>query len=369
VLNGNQRGQWITSRWKSTSIAQKLDSTLLASDAFEIAQQLTQRLRVTRAASQSATLAQSALRTTLSLRDEAQVRLLEAQARPRPLIEAAGVASIAEALPVAERSDRRRTVQNDIKTAADKLIRDGEGLGREAIQAEIAEYEPTQIEALRLKSISDQTAANERYAALLQRRVTAQLAVDAIGGQANAAIAEAKRQEALSAIGDAAEQYVETATASKLLRWAIERYRDRRQGPMLTRAGAVFSELTLGAFTKLVVHSEKEAPTLHAKRSNGQLVEVEGLSDGTRDQLYLALRIAALELRLENAKPLPFIADDLFVNFDDARAKAGLSALRALSSRTQVIFLTHHEHLLPLVRKVFSDAVNVVELHRETASA
>ena len=104
-----------------------------------------------------------------------------------------------------------------------------------------------------------------------------------------------------------------------------------------------------------------------SKRRGGPVVEVAGLSEGTRDQLYLALRIAALELHLVGAPPLPFVADDLFVNFDDARAEAGLRVLRALSAHTQVIFLTHHAHLLPLVREVFSEAVNVVELVRDAA--
>lgn len=41
-------------------------------------------------------------------------------------------------------------------------------------------------------------------------------------------------------------------------------------------------------------------------------VEVSGLSEGTRDQLFLSLRIAAIELQLKHKRPLPFIADDLF---------------------------------------------------------
>lgn len=49
---------------------------------------------------------------------------------------------------------------------------------------------------------------------------------------------------------------------------------------------------------------------------------MSGLSTGTADQLYLALRIAAIEDYLERVDTLPFIADDLFINFDDERAVA-----------------------------------------------
>ena len=86
------------------------------------------------------------------------------------------------------------------------------------------------------------------------------------------------------------------------------------------------------------------------------------MSDGTRDQLYLALRLAALELHLDQGHALPFIADDLFINYDDRRAKAGLQALATLSEKTQVIFLSHHDHLVPAVREVFGPDVNVLGL-------
>ena len=90
-------------------------------------------------------------------------------------------------------------------------------------------------------------------------------------------------------------------------------------------------------------------------------MKVDGLSDGTRDQLFLALRIAALELQSEQGDPVPFIADDLFINFDDERSQAGLKALWSLSTKTQVIFLSHQQHLLPVVESLF-DGVNVVRL-------
>ena len=70
------------------------------------------------------------------------------------------------------------------------------------------------------------------------------------------------------------------------------------------------------------------------------------MSAGTADQLYLALRVASVEDYLDRASALPFVADDLFINFDDERSAAGLKILAALALRTQVLFFTHHRHLL-----------------------
>ena len=183
-----------------------------------------------------------------------------------------------------------------------------------------------------------------------------------IGGSDAAAKAEAQRQQAIARMSDVAERYVKVFTAGRLLRWSIERYREEKQGPLLARAGVLFSKFTLGSFHRLVVDFEREPMSLEGLRSNGKLVGISGMSDGTRDQLYLALRLAALELHLEQSTPLPFIADDLFINYDDARSEAGLEALQALSEQTQVIFLTHHAHLVPSVQRVFGKQASIIML-------
>ena len=87
-------------------------------------------------------------------------------------------------------------------------------------------------------------------------------------------------------------------------------------------------------------------------RSGGkEIVTVEGMSDGTADQLYLALRLAGLQDYLERNEPIPFIVDDILIKFDDNRSVAALRALERLSEQTQIIFFTHHQHLLELARK------------------
>ena len=183
-----------------------------------------------------------------------------------------------------------------------------------------------------------------------------------IAGQAQAARAESQRQEALARMSNAVQRYLKVHTAAKLLRWSIERFRESRQGPMLARASDIFCVLTQGTFSRLVVDYESEPLKLSGQRANAELVGIEGMSEGTRDQLYLALRLAALELHLAQTEALPFIADDLFINYDEGRARAGLQALADLSGMTQVIFLSHHAHLVPLAQSVLGEGLNVVYL-------
>lgn len=336
---------------------------------FDIARRLMARLSAAKETSKAIERTNDAILQAGAKVADAEAAVAGAEARVRHVLQLANVESIELALPLAKHSDQRRALLHDVDRLNEALIGDGDGLTREVIAAEIAAYDPAQVPVLLEKVKQDLAAVSDGLSNHLQEQVTAKQEFETINGRANAALAEAKRQEALSTMGEAAEQYLEAATAGRLLKWATDRYRDQKQGPMLKRAGEVFSGLTLGEFSKLAVDTEATPPKLYAKRSNGKPVNVDGLSEGTRDQLFLALRIAALELQLKHKGALPFIADDLFINFDDERAKAGLEALRDLSSKTQVLFLTHHGHLVPLVRQVFGERVNIVELRREASIA
>jgi uncharacterized protein YhaN len=242
------------------------------------------------------------------------------------------------------------------------LLNGGDGLTRGQIETEVDTADLTQL-------TNDLTFVNNEISDTVQKQsnlsadlANALRALSEIGGSDAATQAEAQRQEALAQMSDVAERYVKVFTAGRLLRWSIDRYREEKQGPMLKRASAIFSTLTSGSFSKLIVDFEREPMALEGLRADGKLVSISGMSDGTRDQLYLALRLAALEMHLEQATPLPFIADDLFINYDDVRSKAGFEALKALSEQTQVIFLSHHDHLIPTVKEVLGNEVNVVFL-------
>ncbi len=84
------------------------------------------------------------------------------------------------------------------------------------------------------------------------------------------------------------------------------------------------------------------------------------MSSGTRDQLYLALRLATLEYRLESHEPMPFIVDDILINFDDQRSRATLQALAKLAARNQVILFTHHRQIVDEAQNITDNDVVVV---------
>ncbi len=169
-----------------------------------------------------------------------------------------------------------------------------------------------------------------------------------------AAADKAEECESLAAgLEEEVQQWAKLRIAAKVLQLTLERHREKHQGPVLEHARRIFTELTRGAYTGLQIgYNDTGDPILEGLRGEArQTVQVEAMSDGTLDQLYLALRLASLEVWLEEHPPIPFIVDDILLNFDDARAGAALQVLQQFSRKTQVLFFTHHRHLLELAEK------------------
>ncbi len=283
-------------------------------------------------------------------------RLRELCAGMRPLLQQAGVTDHEALRQAIGQSERRRLAQAE----ADRLrteVRDAsDNLDLATLHAEVAATDITSAPRLLGEIAVELEELRGKQIDLSAQRTTAAALFDAIAGQADAARAEFDRQSALARMATAAERYIQVRTAARLLKWAIDRYRQDKQGPMLARASQLFGTLTLGSFHQLALDYDHEPPLLNGVRPDQHHVALDGMSEGTRHQLYLALRLAALELHLQQGHALPFIADDLFIHYDDARAEAGLRALGELAKHTQVIFLSHHEHLIPVVKRVFGDA-------------
>ncbi|MBX3188087.1 MAG: AAA family ATPase [Labilithrix sp.] len=167
-----------------------------------------------------------------------------------------------------------------------------------------------------------------------------------------AAEASARAQEALARVRTNAERYARAKVAAIILAREIERYREENQGPMLTLASQLFSRLTLGSFSGVRAgFDDADKPALRCVRGGGAAdVDIAGLSEGTRDQLYLSLRLASVLRYAEIAEPMPFVLDDVFIQFDDERSRAALTVIAEIAKRMQVVFFTHHARLVELAR-------------------
>jgi uncharacterized protein YhaN len=248
----------------------------------------------------------------------------------------------------------RVTLQRDLHEIADgrdeaALRHEREGLDLDLLPGDIAREEVRQNQLL--KDIAEASAIHHDK----------KNALDALLKGRNAPAAAAERAEASAELLTVAERWLLRAAAAKLASRTIERHRAMVQDPLIARASTLFSMATGGAFDGLVIaYSDDDQPVLKAKRRDGEQVPVAGLSEGTRDQLFLAMRLALLERR--TSEPLPFIGDDLMASFDESRTLAMLGLLAAAGQQRQIILFTHHRHVADLARSVNEQIIEIVDL-------
>ncbi len=279
------------------------------------------------------------------------------------LMALAGASNAAGLKEAIAKSDRKRTsVGQRLETIA-TLRQDGDGKAPEELAAECAEVEFDAISAKTASIDMELATLSEQERAAIEVLTQARQDFQTIGGDDAAARAAADKEAALAEMQEVAQRYVRVKTSAILLQWAIDRYRREKQAPLLKRASVLFAIMTGDSFAGLeVAYDEQDRAELRGLRSDGSQIALSGMSSGTADQLYLALRVAAIEDYLQRAEALPFVADDLFINFDDARAAAGLRIMQGLSRETQVLFFTHHQHLVDLAHKTLEGSINLVTL-------
>ncbi len=360
---------------QATTLAQTVAPDLATKDAQEIAQTLSRRLAEAKELrSRRRAIDKNLVEIEASLQN-AETGLTELHAAMAPLFADAGVLNTNDyaALTVAvQRSDERRRLENDRADLHQQLSTAAGGVPIEALREALTEIEPNEIEA-RLQALDlDRNDVQQQLVEAGQAVQAAQVELDAIGGEvagSTASEAEEERQQAIARMAAIASDYIEGYLRARLLRWAIERYREENKAPLLERASPLFALLTAGHYEGLAIEDNQGEPRLVARPVSGDEKSESALSTGTRDQLYLALRLAAMELQLAKGPVLPVIADDLFVNFDDDRAAAGFQALAHLARHTQVLYLSHHDHLIAVAGKALGSAINVVKLGPSQALA
>lgn len=127
---------------------------------------------------------------------------------------------------------------------------------------------------------------------------------------------------------------------------ALERlYQNEKQPLTLREASRYLEQLTLGVYRRIWTPVAER--TLKVDNDKGESLPVEKLSRGTREAVFLALRLALCDQYRERGVCLPMVLDDVLVNFDSTRAKAAVQVLKDFSKRgQQVLFFTCHEHIM-----------------------
>ncbi|OIJ11887.1 hypothetical protein BKP35_11355 [Anaerobacillus arseniciselenatis] len=116
-------------------------------------------------------------------------------------------------------------------------------------------------------------------------------------------------------------------------------YEKERQPLVIQEATKMFSFMTNNRYHQLFAPVGEQR--LFVEREDGLRFEPNELSQGTREQLYLALRWALATVHSKDTA-FPVFIDDIFVNFDKKRRTQAIRLLREVAEKHQVIFFTCH---------------------------
>jgi uncharacterized protein YhaN len=287
---------------------------------------------------------------------EEQEHALElSQGSLRALFEAAQVSEDEALDQVIARCDRAHVLHEELTALRDELAEAGGGLDEASLRAEVSARSVDDVVTELAEVQMEHTGLVPRVSELATALAEASAAEREAAGGESAIVAAQASESAKATVAQLAERFIKARSAAAILRWSINRHRETRQAPLLSRAGVIFAEVTGGRFTGLKLDwSRGEDPVIVAERPGGERCGVDQLSEGTRDQLFLALRLAAIEERVA-VHPMPLVCDDLLITADDGRASRLLRLLAELSRATQVICFTHHQHLV----KIAEEAIGV----------
>jgi uncharacterized protein YhaN len=170
------------------------------------------------------------------------------------------------------------------------------------------------------------------------------------------------RAQVAAELDHAVLRYCAAERAAGALDTLRDRLERRRQPETLTRAGRYLADLTAGKYARVWTPAGERRLIIDDDQRHS--LRVEQLSSGTREQLFLAIRLALLEQQRERGVELPIILDDVIANFDQVRTEAAIETLvRFAACGGQMLLFTCHLHLARLFEDAGISPVRLPEPH------
>ena len=223
----------------------------------------------------------------------------------------------------------------------------------------LASLERSSLDALREEEahLAEEAAAMEEEArALSVERGQLTERREALAGSEGSGPLLLREAVLLEELRRLSRQWSVLALARDFLLTAKTRFEEEGQQGVIRFAGDLFSSITEGEYTGISASLDGDSFTaMH--RSGDRRDPEKQLSQGTREQLYLALRLAYIKNHIAKAEPLPVVMDDILVNFDPVRAANTARVLAEFAKDCQVLFFTCHPGMAELLLETAGNQV------------
>jgi len=259
-----------------------------------------------------------------------------------------------------ENEFRRRA---DVYHRAQSLRHDWESLQRE-IDAAVAGFCSAEVLAEKLKSDAVENlpkdreqlqkslqAGDRKLREQIEKRGRLSEQIKSLADDRSAADKRLELSVVARQLKDAIHRWQVRAVTSKMLEGIKATYEKDRQPETLQDASGYLHQLTGGRYSR--VWTPLGEDILLVDDARGRSLAVGSLSRGTREQLFVSLRLALAGSFARRGAVMPIILDDVLVNFDAARAKATAAVLRGFAEAGHQLFVfTCHEHIVKLFKSL-----------------
>lgn len=211
------------------------------------------------------------------------------------------------------------------------------------------------------------TQADERIAVLLQRQGETSQEMKSLA--ADRRLSEAKLEMACleKQINSCANHWRTLGATTAMLEKVCEIYETERQPETLREASAFLKQLTDGKYVRVWTPLGKNA--LRIDNDKNQSLPLEVLSRGTREAVFIALRLSLAAAYSRRGVTLPLVLDDVLVNFDSIRATFAAKVLRDFAALGhQVVMFTCHEHIMRIFHNI-DVQVRLLPAHGQSGEA
>ena len=232
----------------------------------------------------------------------------------------------------------------------------------DAIESELDAVDPAELDSRLLTCTTEEKRAGEDHRSMIEARIIAEKELESVGGDAAAAVLDQKRRTVQLEVGELVKTYCRLRFGVLAAHRAMVKYREIHRNEMLESASRFFAAMTGGHYSKLETEIGGTSESLLARRESDKMAcSIDALSRGTGIQLFLALRLAGYQGFCKSSNPLPLVADDIMQSFDDERSRATFRLLKDISRLGQIIYFTHHEHVVELAEEACEGSI-----HRHT---
>jgi len=148
-------------------------------------------------------------------------------------------------------------------------------------------------------------------------------------------------EEKKAVFRDSAVAWAARKAAVSAIEGAIGRLKEQKLPDVIERASGWFRNLTGGDHSGLVLTTDGR---IEAERANGLRFDLHELSQATKEQAYISMRLSLAASLLDSA-PFPIIMDDPFVHFDRERLCNMINLMEELKIHHQFLYFTCHREM------------------------